>query len=134
VRRASQSLSAPSAGRLTNEYKEIEKTVEKGNRRWSGPVGFLTPRAVNHLEGEQIESCAVLTTNANELAAAVHNRMPVILPAEAYDAWLDPANQDTASLQDLLRPYPAGRMRCYPVSTWVNNPRHDDPRCVEPAA
>jgi putative SOS response-associated peptidase YedK len=59
--------------------------------------------------------------------------MPVILPKEVYDAWLDLANQDAASLQALLRPYPADRMRSYPVSTWVNNPRHDDPRCLEPA-
>jgi putative SOS response-associated peptidase YedK len=52
----------------------------------------------------------------------------------AYDAWLDPTNQDTEKLREFLRPLPADRMRSYPVSTWVNNPRHDDPRCVEPAA
>jgi putative SOS response-associated peptidase YedK len=98
------------------------------------PFAFAGLWEAAELEGEQIESCAVLTTNANELAAPVHNRMPVILPPETYDTWLDPSNQDTASLQELLRPYPADRMRCHPVSTWVNNPRHDDPRCVEPAA
>jgi putative SOS response-associated peptidase YedK len=95
------------------------------------PFAFAGLWEAAELKGEQVESCAVLTTNANELAAPVHSRMPVILPAQAYDAWLDPANQDAGSLQELLRPYPAGRMRCYPVSTWVNNPRHDDLRCVQ---
>jgi putative SOS response-associated peptidase YedK len=85
-------------------------------------------------EGEKIESCTILTTDANELAARVHKRMPLILPPEAYAEWLDPANQDPASVQGLLLPYLADRMRSYPVSTWVNNPRHDDARCVQPAA
>jgi putative SOS response-associated peptidase YedK len=85
-------------------------------------------------EGEKIESCTILTTDANELAAQVHKRMPVILPPEAYAEWLDPANQDAASVQGLLLPYPADSMRSYAVSTWINNPRHDDARCVEPAA
>ena len=85
-------------------------------------------------EGELLDTCAILTTDANEVAAPVHNLIPVILPAEAIDAWLDPANQDVATVQSLLLTYPAYRMRSYPVSTWVNNPRHDDPRCIEPAA
>jgi len=80
-----------------------------------------------------VESCAILTTDANELAATVHNRTPVILPAEAYAAWLDPANQDAASLQDLLRPYPAAEgLFARQVSTLVNNARHDGSQCVEP--
>jgi putative SOS response-associated peptidase YedK len=98
------------------------------------PFAFAGLWEAAELDGEQIESCAILTTDANELAAQVHKRMPVILPAEAYEAWLDPANQDTAAVQSLLLPYPADRMRSFPVSTWVNNLRHDDPRCVEPAA
>jgi hypothetical protein len=56
------------------------------------------------------------------------------LPPEVYADWLDPANQDAASVQSLLLPYTADSMRSYPVSTWVNDPRHDDPRCLEPAA
>jgi putative SOS response-associated peptidase YedK len=82
-------------------------------------------------DGEKLETCALLTTEANELAADVHDRMPVILPPAAYGRWLDPGNQDVASLQELLRPYPARGWFARPVSTLVNNPRHDDPRCVQ---
>lgn len=98
------------------------------------PLAFAGLWESCELEGVAISSCAVLTTNANQLAAPVHSRMPVILPPQAYDAWLDPENQDVASLQDLLRPSPAELLKSYPVSTWVNSPRHDDPRCLEPAA
>ena len=58
---------------------------------------------------------------------------PVILPADAYARWLDPDNQDVASLQDLLRPYPSEALTAHKVGTLVNNPRHDDPRCLQPA-
>ena len=85
-------------------------------------------------EGEVLDTCAILTTDANELAAPVHNRMPVILPAVAHDRWLTLGNQDVASLQDLLRPYPAEALSCRKVGTLVNNPRNDNPRCIEPAA
>src|SRR5262245_4138411 len=65
-------------------------------------------------KGEKpIESCAILTTDANEVAAAVHNRMPVILTREARQVWLDPEVEDVAALQSLLRPYPAEDMTAY---------------------
>jgi putative SOS response-associated peptidase YedK len=58
--------------------------------------------------------------------------MPVILNAEDYDLWLDPDVQDAKRLEPLLVPYTGGGMEAYPVSTLVNNPKADDPRCVEP--
>src|SRR5437879_6031020 len=59
-------------------------------------------------KGEQpIESCTILTTGANEIAAAVHDRMPVILGREARRVWLDPHLDDAAALQQLLGPFPA---------------------------
>jgi putative SOS response-associated peptidase YedK len=63
----------------------------------------------------------------------IHDRMPVILPRSAWATWLDPAITDPERLGALLRPYPAEQMSASPVSTWVNDPRHDDARCVEPA-
>ncbi len=78
-----------------------------------------------------IESCTILTTEPNDLMRPIHDRMPVILPPEHYAAWLDPACEDAASLQPLLRPNPADVMRAEPVSTYVNNPKHDDSRCIE---
>lgn len=61
----------------------------------------------------------------------IHDRMPVILPIEAYGKWLEPSNQDVDALQALLQPYPAKEMAAHPVSTWVNNPRHEGQRCIE---
>ena len=83
-------------------------------------------------EGEVIESCAILTTGANDLMAEFHDRMPVILDPEDYGLWLDPEVQDPGLLGPLLKPYPGDETEVYPVSTLVNNPRHEDPRCVEP--
>jgi len=85
-------------------------------------------------EGEVIESCAVLTTDANELMRPIHNRMPVILPREEYGQWLDPSLQDQEALQRLLRPFPPEGMAAYPVSTFVNAPRNEGPQCVEKVA
>ena len=62
----------------------------------------------------------------------IHQRMPVILPPEAYDRWLD-AETLVTELQRLLAQFPAGRMRTYPVTTWVNDPRNDDQLCLAPA-
>ena len=74
----------------------------------------------------------VLTTDANELMQSIHERMPVIVPADQYDLWLDPRCQDPMKLGKLLRPYPSQEMRAYPVSTLVNNPKNDVPQCVVP--
>jgi putative SOS response-associated peptidase YedK len=90
--------------------------------RWLGP------------DGDPLESCAIVTTEANERVFPVHDRMPVILPPESYAAWLDPEIQDRERLLPLLRPYPAEEMTATPVSQKVNSPRNDYPGCIEPAA
>ncbi|HSK99607.1 MAG TPA: SOS response-associated peptidase [Rubrobacteraceae bacterium] len=84
-------------------------------------------------EGEEIRSCAILTTTANALVGEIHDRMPVILARDAYDVWLDPASESD-ELAGLLAPYPDEEMETYPVSRFVNSPRNNDPRCIEPAA
>jgi putative SOS response-associated peptidase YedK len=81
-----------------------------------------------------IESCTIITTNANELLRPLHNRMPVIVDPEQMDFWLDPTVQDPKALKPLLVPYAAENMVAYPVSTLVNSPRHDMPQCIEPSA
>ena len=78
-----------------------------------------------------IESCTLLTIGPNELMRPIHDRMPVILPPESYDLWLDPAMQQPDRLTPLLAPYPAEQMKTSPVSSLVNNPANDDPRCIE---
>jgi putative SOS response-associated peptidase YedK len=78
-------------------------------------------------------SCAILTTRANSVLEGIHDRMPVILPSGAYDAWLDP-DADKDQLIDLMSPYPGDDLETYPVSRFVNSPRNNDERCIEPAA
>ena len=83
-------------------------------------------------DGTVVESCTIVTIPANELLAEIHNtkkRMPLILPADAYAAWLAP---DAGAAEAAIEPYPAGRMEAWPVSTYVNSPRHDDPECTSP--
>ena len=81
-------------------------------------------------EGPPLESCTVITTDANELAAKVHNRMPVILDPVDYDFWLNPESGEAAYM---LTPFPADRMTATPVSTTVNNARNEGPECIAPA-
>lgn len=80
-----------------------------------------------------VESCTIITTEPNELVEPIHNRMPVILDPEQYETWLNSSSGKTAELTGLLGPYQGGLLRAEPVTTWVNNPKHDDPRCIEPS-
>lgn len=80
-----------------------------------------------------IESYTILTTGANELMRAVHDRMPVILHERDYEAWLDPKNEKLEALSALLTPFPAEQMRAFAVSPRVNNTHNDGPELVEPA-
>lgn len=77
-----------------------------------------------------LRSCTIITTDANDLAREFHDRMPVILHASDYDQWLDPQNDDVAGLKSLLVPWTDNDLRADPVSTHVNNVRHDDPSCM----
>jgi putative SOS response-associated peptidase YedK len=83
---------------------------------------------------EMIYSCNIITTEPNPLVAKIHNRMPVILEREAYDLWLDPAEQSPDRLGAWLKPYPAEQMTAYAVSRFVNNPSNEAPECIVPAA
>ena len=81
-------------------------------------------------EGDSIDSCTILTTQANELLSSIHDRMPVILPPSSYDLWLDRTVRQPEQLQSLLQPYPAEAMTAYPVSTKVNSPAYDRAECI----
>jgi putative SOS response-associated peptidase YedK len=76
-------------------------------------------------EGEPLETFTILTTDPNELAEQVHNRMPVILKPQDYLRWMEPGDPSRPPL-DLLRPYPAEQMRSWPVSDRVGNVRNND--------
>jgi putative SOS response-associated peptidase YedK len=80
---------------------------------------------------EPLETCTLLTTEANELLASYHDRMPVILKPEDYGVWLDADVRRAKLLKPLLRPYPHEEMSAYAVSQLVNNPANEGPRCIE---
>jgi putative SOS response-associated peptidase YedK len=78
---------------------------------------------------DALSTFTVLTTLPNEVAATVHDRMPLIVAPEDAPRWLDRDEQDVT---DLLRPYPAEEMTAYPVSSRVNSSRNDRPELIEP--
>lgn len=80
-------------------------------------------------DGEPLDTCTIVTTDANDLLKPVHERMPVIVAPDDYARWLDPAIADPS---DLVGPYPPDAMRYVPVSTKVNSVRHDDATLIEP--
>jgi len=82
-------------------------------------------------EGPPLESFTILTTDANEVTEPFHNRMPVILEPKDYDRWLDPGDPARPPI-DLLRPYPADRMKAWPVSDRVGNVRNNDSTLLDP--
>jgi len=84
--------------------------------------------------GEVIESCSILTTDANSLTRDIHDRMPAILEPEDYDLWLDPGLTDPEQLQHLLRPFDPRRMKKYPLSPKVSNVNIDTPECIQEVA
>jgi putative SOS response-associated peptidase YedK len=79
-----------------------------------------------------VQSCTILTTDANELMRPLHDRMPVILDRADYAAWLDLAPRLKEELLALLRPFPSEAMQAVRVSTTVNSPKNQGPACIEP--
>ena len=82
--------------------------------------------------GDVVISTAIITTGPNEVMAPIHDRMPVILLPEQFDAWLDTENHDTAALKAMLGPCPAELMAAYPVSPSINSGRVEGQACIEP--
>ncbi len=76
--------------------------------------------------GDTVETCTILTTAASALLAPIHDRMPMILPRDAFGPWL-------AGETVTLDPYPSEALSAHRVSSLVNHPENDDPRCVEPS-
>jgi putative SOS response-associated peptidase YedK len=91
-------------------------------------IGGLWENWKEPASGEWIRTFAVITTDANESVAEIHNRMPLILAPEDYTRWLS----EELNPRELMRPFPSAPMRIWPISTRVNKPENDDPSIVEP--
>lgn len=85
-------------------------------------------------KGEEayLETCALLTTDANQTVAPVHHRMPVILEPDIWDIWLDPMIEKASDVLPLLAPCAPEKIEAHPVSRYVNSPRNDDAKCIQP--
>jgi putative SOS response-associated peptidase YedK len=119
------------------EWQEL--TNNKVKQPWFITLKDKQPMALAGLwehwqgkDGSEIESCTIIVTSGNELMQNIHDRMPVILPNESWDEWLNTANTDSEGLQALLTQYPSEHMTAWPVSTVVNSPRHNSEECIAP--
>jgi putative SOS response-associated peptidase YedK len=83
-------------------------------------------------DGSWVKTCSILTTNANAVITAIHDRMPVILDRDNYDLWLDPGMQNVAVASELLKPFDARTMQSYPISPRINHVANDDEHCSAP--
>jgi putative SOS response-associated peptidase YedK len=80
--------------------------------------------------GRVIHSCTILTTSANRMMGEYHDRMPVIIPPDQYDLWLDPRVIDPAAIASLLTPLPEEALLARPVNKFVNSVRNQGPDCI----
>jgi putative SOS response-associated peptidase YedK len=83
-------------------------------------------------DGSEIRSCTIITTQPNSLLEPIHNRMPVILPTNAYNEWLVTDDRQPDQLNHLLVPYSSTEMMAFPVSKMVNRPEYESPELVQP--
>jgi putative SOS response-associated peptidase YedK len=92
------------------------------------PVGFAGLYSVwRSPDGEDICTCTIITTDANEVLRPIHDRMPVIIPKDKEDLWLDPKIGEKEKLMPLLMPYPSDEMEFYRVSPVMNKLEYDSP-------
>jgi len=89
---------------------------------WTGP------------NGEELETAAIVTTRANRTLSPIHERMPVIVPPEGFDLWLDGATVDATTASALIAPAPDNLLEAYEISTAVNRTANDNPKLLEPVA
>ena len=85
-------------------------------------------------DGNRVPSCAIITTAANELLRPIHDRMPVVLPKELEEFWLDASVEDAPTLTGIMASYPASAMEAFEVSRLVNSVANDAPEVVAPVA
>lgn len=115
-------------------FAGLWETWRGGNASSAAPHVAPGTTSSEGFAGESgLETCTIITTQANTLVSAAHDRMPVILGVDDYATWLR-ANTPQSRLEELLRPFPAEMMQGLAVDQRVNSPAHDDPGCILPAA
>ena len=124
---ASSPWTASSSGRRSRGKSKT--ALRHRNEGWHPfGLGGLWENWKDPKSGEWIRTFAIITTNANELVAEIHDRMPLIIAPTDFARWLS----DEPDPEDLMRPYPAEPMRIWPISTRVNKPENADPSILKP--
>ncbi len=120
-------------------FYEWQKTADGKKQPWFIRLADDAPFAIAGLwerwkspQGDAVESCTLITTEANETLGPIHDRMPVILAPDAWDAWLAPESASAGALTALLRPYTGDGLTAQPIGRLVNDPRSDEPACIAP--
>lgn len=120
-------------------FYEWQQTVGKTKQPWHIFRADGTPLIFAGLwdhwqavDGAVLESCAVVTTEANQFMSEIHTRMPVILSKEMARLWIDQSDIEPAALTELMLPCPDDWLAKTPVSTLVNNVRNESPECIQP--
>jgi len=85
-------------------------------------------------DAQELRTCTIITTEANELLQPIHDRMPVIVPKNREAVWLDTDRDNTNHVVSILKPYTHNEMVTYEVSTLVNSPQYNSPDCITPAS
>ncbi len=120
-------------------FYEWQKTADGKKQPWFIRLADDAPFAIAGLwerwkspQGDAVESCTLITTEANETLEPIHDRMPVILAPDAWDAWLAPESASAGALTALLRPYTGDGLTAQRIGRLVNDPRSDEPACIAP--
>jgi putative SOS response-associated peptidase YedK len=121
----------PATGYFEWQKRADGKQPYRFRREDLEPFAFAGLWEYAKIADKPILSAAIIVGEPNPLAAAVHDRMPVILDPEDYDRWLDP-DSSPEDLRALLKPYPADRMRAEAVNRAVNSVKNDTEECIEP--
>ena len=121
-RRASRASSPTSSGPPTKACSPWPGSTRSG----------ATPAKADDNPTRFLWTCTVLTTTAEDSLGHIHDRMPLMLTPDRYDAWLDPRQSDKDALLAMLEPAAPGRLEAFPVSTLVSNVKNNGPDLVEP--
>jgi len=117
------------------EWKRLDDKTKQPmyiHRADGDPLAFagLHERWVDAEGLREIHTCTIITTEANNMMAPIHDRMPVLLAPKDWDQWLDHSNDDVDALQPLLVPAPNSLLNAYPVSTEVNKVANNHPDLI----
>ncbi len=118
------------------EWQKIDNGKQPYHVRMkdASPFAFAGLWKIWNGDEDEVRTCAIITTEANDPMSEIHHRMPVILHPDDYETWLDPSFEEKGPLSALLKPYLDDAMETYPVSRRVNRLTNDEPGCVEPDA